>query len=352
MSEQYQSTSEDQQRAYEMVSPEERMMSEKREYQAQAESGETHNGIESILKRQNGRMVLLGKFGREDEAVESAGLGSPFKYEEEQFDWVKQVFAETVDKFPGIYADNERQRISEANYNESGGSINALGFAGRLWEYMAIDAEGDPVVRTPNSNHYFSASETDFQEAKKVAIHYRDQYAEHEQVGIDWTEDNGIQEIDTIIEIYQGEQKPKVDQDNLYHQSVTDAYMQYLAGGTPREGLGNFITDVAFPDPNISFLEPDGTEIRVVCADKDVLTAGKKLAQRYFALTSQIVAKDSETFAKLRNTSKASNEEKVAAYQKWCDTEWEHKDEALAIAQELKELTLRKLEFQKGIIKG
>lgn len=164
--------------------------------------------------------------------------------------------------------------------------------------------------------------------------------------------------ISATIASYENGEKP--DKNRIMGKkmppSITEPYMQILAGGTPRQGLTEYICSVTQPTmvkyvlspkdiPHLPCLPQEwAKEKKSIAPDAligniDDIVSARILAGRYFGFISSILEKNQDI-----GTYDNAN------FEKYADLEWERKDEALVIAKELKTLYERRVKYLNSVL--
>jgi len=253
---------------------------------------------------------------------------------------LKKAKEQTIAEFPGLFAGLKENSLGI----QVGSQI--------VWRRTAVNRDGTLPI-TGDVTRVADATAADFQASEQFLL--RDSVnassVEHDSSRtLEYLKSEGIPLVQRTINGYRAGQRP-TREDILKGRSITEPYLQVLAGGTPREGLALQASTVSDPDavsvyPEQEPLELKGVRLRevtVLLADPEVLKAGRELAQRYYRLTSDILTQHPE-IREVAETGKIEID-----FECYAAAEWERKEEALQIAEELEGLLSRKVAYLENL---
>lgn len=164
-----------------------------------------------------------------------------------------------------------------------------------------------------------------------------------------------LEKINKVIAKYTSGCKPTY-MDLVGGRSFSEPFLQL---GTPNEGLtesfiGNvFLKPLEVTDksnsPFADLVEDEGENFQILFGNYENMKQGRALLKKYLTFISDNLIKDPTIRPITSRSIKGSDTERVNAVSRYIDIEWQRKDEAIAMAQELKGLYERQINWLKSL---
>lgn len=304
--------------------------------------------IKDLINRQLGKLVDRGSAysSRCDEVVEQK-TGITYKSAAEfQLKHMPDAIA-LVKEFPGIYTDDNVQELV-AKMESGKASFGAI----VRWARLGVLPDGGIPLVNNVAKGLTIVRDEDFQEILKIADHYKEKVREEIQKYIDEFRKQS-KHISKIVENYRGGKKPEpndiLHSRDLEGGSITEPILQ---GGTPEEGLTHEVNCLLNPlriylkDPELSpfIVTEDESEEKVRGSDGfaiklgyyPLLFQGREVARKYYGFISDILLQDPSIRARTQERKEMSRKSALSDY---AELEWQRRGDAIALAEEIKQMT-------------
>jgi len=243
-----------------------------------------------------------------------------------------------IDKYPGIFSEDHRQHWLQEADQIKGNSVKMVYFQ------TTVNEDGTIPIQSRESG-IVDLSKEDFELSEKLLL---DEHQNPKEVLSDLAQkaERILAKIDYVIEKYTSESKPTI-QDMLQGQSVGEPYLQNLVGGSSEEGQTAAINYISTPAGfGVETVDtPEGEYwITSIFANYDLLRRGRETAASYYSFVSECIGNTDRS--DIRSSDNATKER---FYQHYLDEEWARKDEAILIAQSIKETLTSLLDYYREL---
>lgn len=308
--------------------------------------------IKELINRQLGKLVDQGSSysSRCDEVVDQK---TGITYEsavEFQLKHMPDAIA-LIKEFPGIFTDDDVRKLVVMMESDKA-SFGAVAW----WARLGVLPDGGIPLVNNVAKGVTIVREEDFQEILKVAEFYKEKVKEEIQEYIDELRMKS-EHITKIVKNYRDGKKPEpndiLHSRNLEGGSITEPILQ---GGTPEEGLTHEVSRILNPlriylnDTELSpFVSEDKSEERVWGSDGftinlgnySLLIRGREVARKYYGLISEILLQDTSIQLRMQERKKMTLKKMAltSALSDYAELEWQRRDDAIAIAEEIKQIS-------------
>jgi len=196
---------------------------------------------------------------------------------------------------------------------------------------------------------YTEVSEDDWAQSLVLAKKFPEQFQE-KVAGIIAGTENYIATVSDLISSYQSERRPSA-QECLDGGSISEPVLQFLIGGSTHEGLSRIVqylgkpTDLQIGDQVISE-QGFSAKLKIRFGNLDLMKEGAEVSMDYLRFISKIFEECPECRAQGRVT------DLEGTVQKYLNEEWQRREQAIEIAQKIKDFLIKKLEFYKSLIQS
>lgn len=305
--------------------------------------------VDNLVQDQIGKTIvsIFHSGLHKDRVILDAFIESRFNWNEQnkEIKWRKigQKLAVKCLDYPGIFP------IISDKYKTC--PIDNIFVPSLYWRRTTVNEDGSFPIYS-NLLDTVDVTTDDFAQAEKLLLSFPNQAKD---IGLSYTEHlrKEQEHVSNTIDKYKMGNKPTVHEvlnsRDLLSGSITEPLLQY---GTPQEGLTYLIAHNSEPDKviinlsEITTIEWQGNhfpKIGLALAEPNFLTSGRSSADRYYSFISHILEQDPEINEKIYEKTELS-------VKKYIDLEWQKKDEAIDIAQEINNVLDQRIQYWHQLI--
>lgn len=315
---------------------------------------ESSTETERLIESQLGKMVDFATDSYpqrgEDDAWETMGLGCDFSTLCEKEDrLVKDFIDAAMQKYPII---RERGEIVKSMFDK--GKDTSMAASPFTMIYNMENAGN--IVKNKISGHkgmsaYLEVTKQDWQQAHEIASMFPERIKEQVPEEINKVE-NEIIRVNGVIEKYEKGEKP-TPEDCLNGKSISEPILQYLIGGTPKEGLSTAVLRMGgrfrlkIGKHHVGQKEKVNVDLGVNLGNYEVMREGSQVASDYLRFISRIMLQQGLSW--LQPYQLVRQGKVNEALQNYLDREWEKRDEALSIAKRISNVLEKRINYLRSL---